>query len=551
MYNLHDNESINTPLDLRLYHRYNKTKQLRIKRGKLKKLSKSKSYLYTHHYNNLKNSTIHQCNNDFQQTTWKQSELCRCSLCNMEINNFTMFIQHITLHLNQLLTNDTFNSYSNKVTLDDCNQVKLHMIMMMMMMMKMIMMSTTTTTTTMMMMMMMMMTMMMTRKLSFNNNEQLSSLLLTNEYLIKQRNQINAQINEGQHLMCKICKHGLTFEQLTNLLDHIQTKHLSIEYRCNGCQQIFSDRIQCLVHILCQHITTVQLITDNNHTTNNQTDLSSSGSSNSFSSSSNAMTTNNNDVLCDDNENISCKYQHSNNVWCNNTLLRNMYENNPMIMNEINDDIIYFKQQSDDHPEDHVNTIEKSDANCNCHTQSLIHFLSMLFWRSLSSINWIQSDTNEIVNKHIKLLNTELNQSHENRISNSDECTQSVKLKSASSASSSILNLQANCVTEQSTHKTINMALLEEVKSKQINQSIEENQSNEVNQVDLYQTSWNCVHLLHSHPVLGLLPHEIASKVDSYKASRICHLCLKEFTDEMTVLHHQVEEHSLEDQSKI
>ncbi|KAH8862471.1 hypothetical protein KSF78_0002341 [Schistosoma japonicum] len=111
--------------------------------------------------------------------------------------------------------------------------------------------------------------------------------------------------------------------------------------------------------------------------------------------------------------------------------------------------------------------------------------------------------------------------------------------------------LQADYVTQESTHKTINMVLLDEVKSRQMNQSIEENQSNEVNQIDLYQTSLNCVHLLRSHPVLGLLPHEIASKVDSYKASRICHLCLKEFADEMTVLHHQVEEHSLDDQSNV
>ncbi|KAH8862470.1 hypothetical protein EWB00_010209 [Schistosoma japonicum] len=518
MYNLHDNESINTPLDLRLYNRFNKTRRLRIKRGKLKKLPKSKYSFYAHH---LKNSS--QQFNNCLQTSFKQSDTFNCSICNMETINFNMFIQHMVLHLNQLTNDTTINTLSDKHSLHECNKRKSQMAMM-----------TMTTMTA------IMMTMMTSKRLPFNeilNNEQLS-FLLTNEYLIKQNNQSNKQINECLHLMCNICKHELIFEQFTNLMDHLQTKHLSIEYRCNGCHQIFSDRIQCLVHILCQHITTVQLLTDNNHTTNNLTNLSSSSSNNNNP----MITTNNNNVLCDDNENITCKYQHSNNVWCNNTLLRNMYQNNPMIINELNDD---------NHLEDHVNTMEKSSANCNCHTQSLIHFLSMLFWRSLSSINWMQSDTDELVDKHIKVLNTESNQSHENRISISDECTQSVTLTSASSASSSILNLQADYVTQESTHKTINMVLLDEVKSRQMNQSIEENQSNEVNQIDLYQTSLNCVHLLRSHPVLGLLPHEIASKVDSYKASRICHLCLKEFADEMTVLHHQVEEHSLDDQSNV
>ncbi|KAF5404054.1 hypothetical protein PHET_02078 [Paragonimus heterotremus] len=48
-----------------------------------------------------------------------------------------------------------------------------------------------------------------------------------------------------------------------------------------------------------------------------------------------------------------------------------------------------------------------------------------------------------------------------------------------------------------------------------------------------------------SHPVRNLLPVELASKVDSFEAARLCHFCLKEFPDEMAVLRHQVAEHSL------
>ncbi|KAF7255045.1 hypothetical protein EG68_08193 [Paragonimus skrjabini miyazakii] len=48
-----------------------------------------------------------------------------------------------------------------------------------------------------------------------------------------------------------------------------------------------------------------------------------------------------------------------------------------------------------------------------------------------------------------------------------------------------------------------------------------------------------------SHPVRNLLPVELASKVDSFEAARLCHFCLKGFPDEMAVLRHQVAEHSL------
>ncbi|THD26586.1 hypothetical protein D915_002566 [Fasciola hepatica] len=55
----------------------------------------------------------------------------------------------------------------------------------------------------------------------------------------------------------------------------------------------------------------------------------------------------------------------------------------------------------------------------------------------------------------------------------------------------------------------------------------------------------NCSPLLNSHPVRSLLPTELASKVDSFEAAKLCHLCLREFPDEMSVLRHQVESHSL------
>uniref|UniRef100_A0A183AHL1 C2H2-type domain-containing protein n=1 Tax=Echinostoma caproni TaxID=27848 RepID=A0A183AHL1_9TREM len=58
----------------------------------------------------------------------------------------------------------------------------------------------------------------------------------------------------------------------------------------------------------------------------------------------------------------------------------------------------------------------------------------------------------------------------------------------------------------------------------------------------------NCSPLLSSHPVRSLLPAELASKVDSFKAAKLCHLCLKEFPDEMSVLRHQVKSHSLEEE---
>ncbi|CAH8436432.1 unnamed protein product [Dicrocoelium dendriticum] len=51
--------------------------------------------------------------------------------------------------------------------------------------------------------------------------------------------------------------------------------------------------------------------------------------------------------------------------------------------------------------------------------------------------------------------------------------------------------------------------------------------------------------LLRSHPVHSLLPSELASSMDSTEAAKRCHFCLKEFTDEMAVLRHQVQSHKL------
>ncbi|CAL8085479.1 unnamed protein product [Calicophoron daubneyi] len=56
--------------------------------------------------------------------------------------------------------------------------------------------------------------------------------------------------------------------------------------------------------------------------------------------------------------------------------------------------------------------------------------------------------------------------------------------------------------------------------------------------------------LIRSHPVRSLLPWDLALKIDSCEASKLCHFCLKEFPDEMAVLRHQVESHSLEEVSE-
>lgn len=67
------------------------------------------------------------------------------------------------------------------------------------------------------------------------------------------------------------------------------------------------------------------------------------------------------------------------------------------------------------------------------------------------------------------------------------------------------------------------------MKNNKINEPIISKDPNLLNDpCTTFQSTSNCIVLLtHSHPVLGLLPYEIASKMDSYKASKICHLCLK------------------------
>ncbi|CAI2733365.1 unnamed protein product [Schistosoma spindalis] len=411
-------------------------------------------------------------------------------------------------------------------------------------------------------------------------------------------------------LLCNICNNLLNFNQFIDLMIHLQNQHIITYYRCHGCEETFTDQIQCLIHILYHHITTTKSIIQEDDTTINLNTSSSSSSSSSSSisssssnsnNSSNTITHNDNNikksVSFNENENTSCKYQYLNSTHNNSIQLHDISTNSDLIYtnntnnttntnttntnNTNNNSLSYeysnrqesvkLNQTTDNHLINNESSINQFHINNNCHIQSFIHFLTMLFWPNLWSINWIQSDIDSILNKH---LNKDINQYNINMISNIDECTRSLTssttlsssssssaaASSASSSSSSLsipsmssLHFQENNETHGLTHnKLVDMVTSDQIKCNKINESIISNEYNQFNEkCTQFQQTTNCIYLLHSHPVLRLLPYEIASKLDSYKASKICHLCLKEFTDEMTVLHHQVEEHSLEDHSNM
>ncbi|CAH8657609.1 unnamed protein product [Schistosoma rodhaini] len=553
MYDLHKiNEiptiksELNIPLDLRLYNKLNKTKKFKIKHEKFKKFYKSKSYLskqklknnhpqqyyyqpqqqHRHHY--LQQQQHHQRSQQQQQQedhhpqqqdhqpkqqhlfySSIDSNILICSICHMETMNFNIFVQHMSLHLNQSnLSNQLLNEFITIIN----------------------------------------------QKI-FNNNK-------------------------NNQLLCNICNHLLNIDQFTELMNHLQNQHIVANYHCNGCEEIFSDQIQCLVHILYHHIITTKSVIPDNDTTNN---LNSSSIS-STSSTITTITNHDNDTTkldsYNENNNTSYKYQHSNSSPYTNIQLPHISTKNTTVMKEPDSDLIKYTKNNPSLHEypDHSNLLNQSDCNLMnsngqegtklnqisnhqllinesssinkfdqnypYQLQSIIHFLSMLLWPNLWSIHWKQLDIQGIVNKYLNCINEDMNM-----ISNTKESVVPFDIPSTVSSLSSIptlssLHYQETGEISELTHKIVDMVSSNRIESKEFTLV------NNENRTEFQQTS-NCVLLLNSHPVLGLLPHEMASNMDSYKASKICHLCLKEFTDEMTVLHHQVEEHSLEDNSNV
>ncbi|CAH8599696.1 unnamed protein product [Schistosoma mattheei] len=386
----------------------------------------------------------------------------------------------------------------------------------------------------------------------------------------KKRDHLNQSINEFNNykLLCNICNHLLNFNQFIDLLIHLQNKHMITDYHCNGCEETFTDQVQCLIHILYHHITTTKstIQDDNDDTT---ISLNTSSSRSNSSSHSNTITNHDHNTKkstsFNENENIPCKYQYLNSTHDNDMKLHNIstnsdhiYTNNHLLLNRQENVKLNQTTTNNNYPIINKSSINTLDINYPYHIQSFIHFLTMLCWPNLWSINWIQSNIDGILNKH---LNNDLNQDQMNMISNMDEYTRPFTSSSSSASSSSLsipslssLHFQENYETHGLTPKRlIDTIISDEMKSNEINEPIMSKDLNPLNdQCTTFQSTSNCIVLLtHSHPVLGLLPYEIASKMDSYKASKICHVCLKEFTDEMTVLHHQVEEHSLEDDSNV
>uniref|UniRef100_A0A094ZRI9 Uncharacterized protein n=1 Tax=Schistosoma haematobium TaxID=6185 RepID=A0A094ZRI9_SCHHA len=211
-----------------------------------------------------------------------------------------------------------------------------------------------------------------------------------------------------------------------------------------------------------------------------------------------------------------------------------IYTNNHLLLNRQENVKLNQTTTTNNHPIINESSINTLDINYPYHIQSFIHFLTILCWPNLWSINWIQSDIDGILNKH--LIN-DLNQNHMNVISKMDEYTRpftsSSTLSSASSPSSlsipslSSLHFQENCETHGLTPKRlVDTIISDEMKSNEINEPIMSKDPNPLNDpCTTFQSTSNCIVLLtHSHP---------------------------EFTDEMTVLHHQVEEHSLEDDSNV
>ncbi|CAH8637217.1 unnamed protein product [Heterobilharzia americana] len=168
----------------------------------------------------------------------------------------------------------------------------------------------------------------------------------------------------------------------------------------------------------------------------------------------------------------------------------------------------------------------------------------MVLWPSLWSVNLMQSNIEEPLNRQPEIPEQTTNQCTESMISNSEKCTPflvSSPLSTSSSPTTS--NFQKKFEIQEGPNQKSSCSEPDKFENGKCSSS---NKPTELLQ-DIHESVPSCVFLLRSHPVLGLLPHEIASRVDSYKASKMCHICLKEFTDEMTVLHHQVEAHSLED----
>ncbi|CAH8870837.1 unnamed protein product [Trichobilharzia szidati] len=571
MYQLHMFEEVTPvsgvngqPLDLSVYDKLNKAR-IKLKRGRLRRIHKSKPYIYSQKFSGLLKSN--QQNSDRLPCSSIKSEIFICPMCHMEATSFNIFAQHMAVHFNQLpetSPNDSVNTYGfdlpghlQGIMGGRCS------------------IDTETMNNT-------------SVGSEVVNRDKTELLELIKEYIPNKNSFGKETIGNSDKkiifsntnvLSCSICSHPTTFDQFADLLNHLQTKHLLTYYHCGGCEEKFTDRNRCLVHILSYHADL------KNPIENTESDVRRDASS--FNITTKSVEDTDQGKLISHNENESCKHYSLDGEWDTKRRLSKMDPDNTTMKEKgplqdhnagiclknnpysskcqlVTDDhskssnlssqvVVESNKESCDHHDGSESKLNTSNTNCMCRAQSLIHFLSMLFWPSLWSFDLMRTDTEEQLGGQLKTLNATTSRNMEH-ISKSEDCVLSfpsapVPPPTRSLPSSSLSCLQRKAETEESQSIKGRTTPPGEYKSKK--NDTECKSSSELNEpaenLDLEHTVPSCIFLLRSHPVLGLLPHEIASKVDSYKASKICHICLKEFTDEMTVLHHQVEQHSLKD----
>ncbi|CAH8637232.1 unnamed protein product [Heterobilharzia americana] len=316
MHNLHANEEEGVtsvpgtngqPLDLSLYDKLNKAK-IKVKRGRLRRLHKSRSQIYPHKYNLcMKNN---QQNSNRAPCLAVKSEILICPICHMEATNFSIFAQHMSLHFSQLPMNssDYFNyNYDSYKYLQENVGTRCNVDME-------------------------------TRNSTVDNehltpeNTRLLELIMLKDYcsaedIVTKGDEENCGVKTSTSnvniLSCNICSNLTTFGQFADLMNHLQNKHLLTYYYCNGCGEKFTDRIQCLVHILCRHVSPTKPV--------------DGGSDNTFHASDSSTTvTNNTDVnsavlSSNANENNSLKCHSVNGIWNTEPRLHNIRSMNTVI----------------------------------------------------------------------------------------------------------------------------------------------------------------------------------------------------------------------------
>nr|CAH8871414.1 unnamed protein product [Trichobilharzia regenti] len=579
MYQLHVSEEVTPvsgvngqPLDLSVYDKLNKAR-IKLKRGRLRRIHKAKPYIYSQKFSELLKSN--QQNSDRLPCSSIKSEIFICPMCHMEATSFNIFAQHMAVHFNQLpetSSNESINTYNfdlpghlQGIMGGRCS------------------IDTETMNNT-------------SVDSEVINRDKTKLLELIKEYIPDKNSFGKETIGNSDKktifcdtnvLSCGICSHPTTFDQFADLLSHLQTEHLLTYYHCEGCEEKFTDRNRCLVHILSYH-------TDLKNPTGN-TELVFRRGANTFNITTKSVEDTDQGKLISHNENESCKHYSLDGEWdtkrrlsemdSDNTTMKEKgllqehnagicLKNNPYSSkchlathdhskssNLSSQVVVESNKERCDHHDGSESNVNTSNTNCICRAQSFIHFLSMLFWPSLWSFDLMKMDAEEPLGGQVKTPNASTSRNMEH-ISKSEDCvlsfpsaplpppTRSLSSSSPLSLPSSSLScLQRKAETEES--QNIKGSTTPPSEFKSTKNDTESKSSSELNEpvenLDLENTVPSCIFLLRSHPVLGLLPHEIASKVDSYKASKICHICLKEFTDEMTVLHHQVEQHSLKD----